>query len=667
MLDRRLLLGSLSSLIALGASEALAKAKTKKKTEASSKKKTASKSKASAKTKGKDKAKGKKTRPEPKKAEPRLPPEPAPPPVPAETSPEAAAALKLAFDSLLRDQFMASPVLVTGSGFDKGEYAGLKSRLDDRSEASKLNTIARLKRAVDTLGRVNRNELAATDRINFDTLLWDNTNQLALAQGFAFGDNSGFSGGFPNPYVISQLSGAYQVIPDFLVSQHTLAVRSDADAFVSRLSAFALMLDQETDRARTDFARGIIPPDFILKATIAQLTALRDTDPLQSPILTSLDSRTQAAGLMGPWHDQTIALLTGPVRDALSRQIDALTSILPRATHDAGVLNLSNGAAYYAQCVKLNTSTDMTPKDIHALGLQKVAELTAELDSRLNAMGMTQGSVGERLNAMYTDPRFIYPNTDEGKAKLLADLNAKVNAVAARLPDYFGTLPKAKVMVKRIPVATEAGAPGGYYNPGALDGSRPGMYYINLRNTAEQPGWLLPTLTYHEAIPGHHMQLTIQQEDKTLPMVRKLSSFNAYVEGWAVYAEQLASEMGMYNSDPAGRIGYLHDAIFRAVRLVVDTGMHSLGWSREQAIAYMVDKTGNAESAAASEVERYCVWPGQALGYMIGKIKWLTLRDRVKAKQGLSFNIKTFHDTGLKCGAVPLAVLENVYKDAGLI
>jgi uncharacterized protein (DUF885 family) len=271
------------------------------------------------------------------------------------------------------------------------------------------------------------------------------------------------------------------------------------------------------------------------------------------------------------------------------------------------------------------------------------------------------------MRAMYADPKYIYPNTDDGKAQILSDLNAKVAAVQARLPSYFGVLPKTRVAIKRVPVATEAGAPGGYYNPASLDGSRPGMYYINLRDTAEIPSWTLSTLTYHESIPGHHLQLSIQQEAGGLPMLRKLSGFNAYMEGWALYAEQLAGEMGMYDSDPAGRIGYLHDALFRAVRLVVDTGMHNLGWSREQAIAYMVDQTGDTESGATTEIERYCVWPGQALGYMVGKLTWLKLRDAQKAKQGAAFDIKTFHDTGLLCGAVPLDVLSHVYKDAGLV
>jgi uncharacterized protein (DUF885 family) len=283
----------------------------------------------------------------------------------------------------------------------------------------------------------------------------------------------------------------------------------------------------------------------------------------------------------------------------------------------------------------------------------------------MQAHGMTKGTTGERMAAMTKDPKFIYENTDAGKDKLLADLNKQIDVVFAKLPQFFGVLPKSKVTVKRVPKATELGAPGGYYMGASLDGTRPGAYYINLRDTAEVPSWTLPTLTYHEAIPGHHMQISIQQENKNLPELRKISGFNAYIEGWALYAEQLAgTDMGMYANDPYGKIGYLHDAMFRACRLVVDTGMHAKRWSREQAMDFMKTYTGDLNE---TEIERYAVWPGQALGYMVGKIKWLDLRQKMQARAGADFDIKKFHDTGLLAGAVPLDVLEQVYKDAGLI
>ncbi len=655
MVDRRYVIASLGALIGAAAGEAVARPKKK----AAAKRGAAKSKKAPARS-----ARGRHH--EAPHHEAAVVHEPVAPPPPAETSPEAAAALKGAFDRILGDVFRAQPSTLTGLGLDKGEWAAQKSRLDDRSLAGRAATQARLKAAVAALNGVDRNQLAGMDRINYDTVLWDFSGQLAVFQA-PFGDYGNFSGGFPAPYVVSQLSGAYQFVPDFLDSQHTVTTKDDADAYMARLNAFAKAVDDETQWARADMGRGVVAPDFILKAAIKQLTALRDTDPAQSTLINSITSRTAAANIAGTWQADATAVVAGPLREALSRQIDVLTAALPQARHDAGVRGLPGGEGYYAQCVRVGTSTEMAPRDIHALGLDTVARLSDETDRRLRAQGLTQGTVGERLRGLYSDPRFIYPNTDDGKARLLADLNAKVEAVEARMPQYFGVLPRTKVQIRRVPVAIEAGQAGGYYQPGSLDGSRPGVYNINLRDTANQPSWALPTLTYHEAVPGHHVQGSIANEAQGLPMLRKLSYFNAYIEGWALYAEQLAGEMGMYDNDPWGRIGYLHDALFRGVRLVVDTGMHALGWSREQAIAYMVDVCGDTEDGARSEIERYCAWPGQALGYMVGKLTWLKIRDEVKAKQGAAFDIKAFHDAGLLCGAVPLSVLENVYKDKGMI
>ena len=289
-----------------------------------------------------------------------------------------------------------------------------------------------------------------------------------------------------------------------------------------------------------------------------------------------------------------------------------------------------------------------------------MAELTKGLDAALRAQGFKDGTVGQRLARLGADKAYIYDDTDAAKVTLIADLNKKVMAVQAKLPQWFGALPKAKVEIRRVPKAIEAGAPGGYYEPGTLDGSRAGAYYINLRDTAELPKWSLPTLTFHESIPGHHLQLTLAQEMKDLPLIRKIVFFSGYGEGWALYAEQLAVEMGMYDHDPLGHIGQMKDAMFRAVRLVVDSGMHAQGWTREQAVTYFVATLGDKESSAVTEVERYCVWPGQACSYMVGKLTWLRLRAQAKTALGPKFDIKAFHDAGLLSGALPLDVLDQV-------
>jgi uncharacterized protein (DUF885 family) len=288
-----------------------------------------------------------------------------------------------------------------------------------------------------------------------------------------------------------------------------------------------------------------------------------------------------------------------------------------------------------------------------------VADHTAKIDAIMKKHGMTQGSVGQRLAAMNKDPKYLYANTDAAKEKLIADLNAKVKAIRAKLPQYFGTLPKADVEIRRVPKTIEASQPGGYYYAPSLDGKRPGIYWINLRDTAETARWVIPTLTYHEAIPGHHLQLSMQNE-ANIPLLRKMMDFSAYSEGWALYAEQVAVEMGMYKDDPMGQIGQLKDSMFRGVRLVVDSGMHALKWSREKALAYYVDTLGDPEASAVTEIERYCVWPGQACSYMLGKLEFLKQRERAQKALGAKFDIRKFHDAMLLPGAVPLSLMPEL-------
>ncbi|MFT3997829.1 MAG: DUF885 family protein [Asticcacaulis sp.] len=567
----------------------------------------------------------------------------------------ASKALNATFDAIFNEMVDHSPIAATSLGLDTGARAPLKAKLDPATPAERVRYVAFLEKSIAALKAIPRDQLSGMDRINYDSVLWDLSQSLTGYKTFAYGTPGS------SPYVITQLSGSYISIPDFLDTQHTVETVADAEAYLSRLSAYAVLLDQETAKFKADVARGVIAPDFALKKGLVQLKAQRDAKPTESVLVQSLASRTKAKGLAGDWEGRATTLYTGKVVPALTRQIEALEAVLPKATHDAGVWHIPQGEAYYVYGARGGTSTDLSPEAIHKIGLDKVTEINAELEKTMTKLGMTSGTTGERLKAMAKDPKFVYPNTDAGKEKLLADLNKQVEVVQAKLPAYYGVLPKTRVTIKRIPPATELGAPGGYYQPASLDGSRPGAYYINLRDTAEVPSWTLPTLTYHEAIPGHHMQISIQQENKNLPMLRQISGFNAYIEGWALYSEEVAAkDMGMYADDPYGYIGYLHDALFRACRLVVDTGMHHKRWSREQAMAFMDANLGDPNE---TEIERYCVWPGQALGYMIGKIKWLELRAAMQAKLGAKFDIRRFHDTGLLAGAVPLAVLETVYTE----
>ena len=568
-------------------------------------------------------------------------------------SPEAAK-LNVLLGDFMQRNLVRSPETATELGLDKGALAGEKSMLDDRSLAQVARNTAETVRRQAALATVDRKALTGLDAVNYDTVAYVLDTEAEFERKFDFGDDG-------SPYVVSQLGGAYQEIPDFLDSKHSIATRDDAEAYLARLSAFATVLDQETERVRHDADKWAVPPDFALKTTLAQMKAFADTPAAQSTLVESVTRRTHEKGIDGDWSGRATRLYEGQVLPALQRQMAELQSLQSRAVHEASVSRLPDGEAYYALCLRHATTTDMTPAEVHKLGLEQVALLNARLDEAFKAQGMSKGAPWKRLRALFADPRFLYPNTDAGKAKLIADLNLKVEAVQAKLPAWFGTLPKAKVEVRRVPPAIEAGASSNY-QAGTLDGSRPGAYYIVLRDTAEDPSWLMPTLTYHEAIPGHHLQGSLQRQ-ADLPLLRKEIWFSAYGEGWALYAEQLADEMGMYESDPWGRIGYMHDALLRAARMVMDTGIHSQGWSREQAIRYFIENQGDPVSAAVSEVERYCVWPGQACSYMVGKLEWLRLRQMARDRMGARFDIRKFHDAGLLPGATPLKVLDRIIGD----
>ncbi|HEX8570121.1 MAG TPA: DUF885 family protein [Caulobacteraceae bacterium] len=582
-------------------------------------------------------------------------PDPVTPPVATgPSSPDAAGRLRALMDSWMQRNLRRSPELATGLGLDKGEWAQQKSKLSDVSLAQINRDEVEAERRLGELRAIPRAALSGKEAVWYDTLMYGQALSVEANRRFEIK-----AGGLVAPYGLTQLTGSYQSTPDFLDNQHTIETKADAEAYLSRLQEWVRFLDQETESNRHDIALGVIPPDFALDKAIGQLKSLRDNPADKSPLVQSIVRRTKEKNIAGDWGARASKIYTTGIQPALDRQLAVLTDMRRRAVHDAGVWRIRDGEAFYAMSVKSATTTDMTPDEIHRVGLDMVARLSAQADTLMRRIGLTQGSVGDRYRAMGEDPRYLYPNTDEAKEKLLRDLNGQVEVIRAKLPQYFGQLPKTPLQIKRVPTFIEAGAPLGYYNTGSLDGTRPGIYWINLRDTAETPTWSLPTLTYHEGLPGHHLQLTLQQESE-VPLLMKTVGYGAYAEGWGLYSEELAVEMGMYENDIPGHIGMIHDAAFRAVRLVVDSGMHDKRWSREQAIKYMVDNIGDPEPAAVTEIERYAVWPGQATSYMVGKIKIMELREKAKQALGSRFDIRAFHDSVLLNGSMPLDVLENV-------
>ena len=580
----------------------------------------------------------------------------------AQSAPKVAGASKQAetqliafMDYIWQESVLANPEYRTSFGLDKGEHADAKRRLADRSARGIEKEHAVIRKGFEQIKKIDREALSPASQVDYDSFHYMYTTIVGAYDGFDYGTFS-----WPEPYTVHQLGGAYRVIPDFLSNQHSIATAADAEAYVARVSAFARELDHETERLRTEYSKGIIPPDFAIDRTLSQLDGMLAQQPAKTLLVTSIDTRTRDKKIAGDWSARTARIVEREVIPALKRQRDQMASVRPKATSQAGVWRLPEGAAYYAYALRYSTTTSLSPDDIHRMGLEQIAELNARADEIMKGQGLTQGTVGERFRALATDQRFIYPNTDAGKQELLAYLNDGMIKIQKRLPEYFGRLPKANVEIRRVPPDVEEGATAGYYQVPALDGSRPGAYYINLRNTAENPRWSLMTLTAHEASPGHHHQTSLAQESTAVHPVRRIPWFSVYTEGWGLYAEQLADEMGIYEGDPFGRLGYLRSYMLRAARLVVDSGLHHKRWTREQGIQYMVETLGDHPASVTSEVERYCVWPGQATSYKVGQTQWLKLREGARQKLGARFDIRAFHDMALSAGAVPLAVLERL-------
>jgi uncharacterized protein (DUF885 family) len=391
--------------------------------------------------------------------------------------------------------------------------------------------------------------------------------------------------------------------------------------------------------------------------------------PQDNPLVTTFVARMKNAQGLDAAEQASLAgeateAVANGVYPAYARMTAALETQRPAAlTQAAGVGRLPDGAAYYALALKQMTTTDYTPEQVHALGLSEAARVSAEMDALLKSQGLSNGTVAERVQALHKDPRFLLPNTDEGRAQLLAKYQQILDEVNARMPEYFRTVPPEKLQVERVPTAAEDSTAGAYYQPAAMDGSRPGTFFVNLRDVGETATWTMKTLAYHEGIPGHHFQIATAMHLKGLPLIRQQTLYAAYAEGWALYAERFAAEIGMYKDDPFGDLGRLEAELFRAARLVVDTGLHAKDWTREQAIAYMVGTTGMNESEVITEVERYMGQPGQACAYKVGQLKILELRERAKAELGAKFDLKDFHAVVLENGGVPLTSLEELVNE----
>jgi len=574
------------------------------------------------------------------------------PAVNAATNNDAAAAEMLA--AITEELLIDYPESATQLGIDNGARTPLKSKLADRSAAGQKIIAQRVAERLKRLESIDSSMLSNATRIDVDVVR--TAHQFAL-EGFVFpyGDvallNSNWS--WRNaPYVVAQNTGAFLEIPGLLDEQHTVNSPADADAYLARMEAYAGQLDGETERLNSAAAQNVIAPDFLLDKTLNQIKLARSGNVADWSLVRSLAKRTTE--MPGNYAARAAKLAADKVAPALERQIAELEAHRRRATDDAGVWKLPRGDEYYAWVLRAGTTTRMTPEEIHQRGQDELRELQSEMDGILKKQGRNKGTVGERMTALGKDTHFRFEESDAGRATLMSFLNARVADMRTRLPRAFSTLVPGNFEIKRMPPEVEPGAPGAYGGPGTIDGKVPGKFWINMHTMSVFTTYNTPTLTYHESLPGH-----VWQGEYTfkLPLVRSLLAFNAYSEGWALYAEQLANELGVYDGDPFGRLGYLQSIAFRACRLVVDTGLHAKRWTRKQAIDWFASTNGSSVEEVTGEVDRYCAWPGQACGYKVGHSEINRLRAKAQKALGKRFNFRKFNDAVVLGGGVPMLTL----------
>jgi uncharacterized protein (DUF885 family) len=472
-------------------------------------------------------------------------------------------------------------------------------------------------------------------------------------------------------YPVNQMDGMHSSIPSFLINMHNVSSKSDAEAYIARLHGIEKLFGQLFVQLQTREKMGIIPPKFVfpmVKDDCKNILTGKpfDNSKTNSPLLADICSKIDSIKDIS--SDEKFLLksqaekeLLETVKPAYEKLLAYWDELAKKATNDDGAWKFPKGNDFYAMALKNTTTTAYTPDEIFNIGEKEVARIQAEMKVIMDKVGF-KGSLQDFFKYLREDKKFYYPSTEAGKAAYVKDANTIIDNMRNKLDDLFITKPKAPLVVKPVEPFREKSAGGAFYEEPALDGSRPGRYYINLYTLQDQPNYQMEALAYHEAIPGHHMQIAIAQELKNLPKFRTLNGNTAYVEGWALYSELVPKEIGFY-TDPYSDFGRLSMEIFRASRLVIDVGLHYKKWSKEKAYQYMIDNTPNPANDSRKEIERYVVWPSQATGYKIGMIKIYELREKAKKAMGAKFNIREFHDVVLANGAVPMDMLEKLVDE----
>ena len=574
-------------------------------------------------------------------------------PSPAST-PSAAGNLEADAQALLEqigeNYLRFAPESATSLGVDTGARAPLRSQLTDRSAEGQQKIASQVRQDLDKAKAFDVSGLSHASRTSIEVV----RSAYGLAsEGFALPYGDITVGSWRNtPYVVIQNVGAYLDLPRYLDSDHPIENAADADAYLARMQSYAKQLDGELGRIQSARGKGLVPPSFLIDKALAQMRLSAKNTREGGSLVESIARRTKA--IPGQWAESARTIAAQQIAPAIERQIAELEEQRKVAKDDAGMWARPNGDEFYRWALKASTTTAMTPDEVHEMGQRELKELHAEMDTILKGLGFTAGSVGARMTALAKDRRYQFAEGDPGRQEILAFIQDRLTWIRGQLPRAFNTQVNPNMEVKRLPPEEEPGAPTAYGGAGSMDGKIPGRYWINLKSTDLHSKYSLADLTFHESIPGHILQ---GEYTRKMPIIRQLLAFNAYSEGWALYAQQLAAELGAYDNEPVGRLGYLQAISFRACRLVVDTGIHAKRWTREQGVKFFVEVNGSNPLEVASEVDRYCSWPGQACGYKVGHSEINRQRERAKSALGAKYDLKAFDDALVLGGNVPLDVL----------
>jgi uncharacterized protein (DUF885 family) len=569
---------------------------------------------------------------------------------PASASGQAAAEALL--DDIAWNLLRHEPTRATSLGVDTGAHAALRSQLGGAGPEARAAKTATLRADLERARAFPKDGLDPATRTSFEVV---ESAYATAVDGMALPYGDIPVGSWRTaPYAVIQNVGAYLDLPRFLDSDHPIADEADAEAYISRLEEMPGVLAGELERIASARAMGVVPPDFLLDKAIGQMRAQLTDAMAGGAMVDSLVRRTAEEGIAGNWEARATEIVTGQIAPALEAQLAELYQQRNIATGEPGISARPRGDEWYDWSLRSSTTTSMSPDEIHQLGQDTLADIHARMDPILRSLGYTQGNPGQRMVELSQDERFQFPQGDEGRAEIMEFIRGRIDWARAQMPRAFARVVNPEVDVRRIPPNEEMGAPTAYGGAPAVDGSRPGVFWINLRDTDLHRTYDLPTLTHHEAIPGHVWE---GEYSNQLPLIRSILAFNAFSEGWALYAEQLGDELGAYDDHPAWRLGYLQDQAYRAVRLVVDTGMHAKGWERQRAIDFFATNVGKGLDETTGEIDRYCSWPGQACGYMVGKLEILRQRERARAALGSAYDLRTFNQAVVEGGNAPLDVL----------